>query len=186
MSAYEGTRQHYGRAKLDIERLTLEVGGIAVRPGLVYAPDAGGMAGTLSALTALPLTPVLTGGARQFPVLEEEFVKVIVDILDGPTWRSEVFGVAQPHSVSFRQLLAGVAAGKGRRCRTVPVPWRLAHAAVAVVERLVPSFPLRSDSVLGLVRPATSVPVSQTYPHLLESLTTMEDWPAEPAIGGTR
>ena len=59
MSAYDGTEQLYGRAKLDIERLTLDVGGAAIRPGLVYGPDAGGMAGTLAGLTKLPVVPVL-------------------------------------------------------------------------------------------------------------------------------
>src|SRR5580700_10830525 len=38
MSAYQGTRQIYGEAKLAIEDATLRVGGIAVRAGLVYGP----------------------------------------------------------------------------------------------------------------------------------------------------
>src|SRR5664280_1029525 len=36
MSAFEGTTQLYGRAKLDIEVMTVASGGCAVRPGLVY------------------------------------------------------------------------------------------------------------------------------------------------------
>jgi nucleoside-diphosphate-sugar epimerase len=183
MSAYDGTRQRYGRAKLDIEQLTLAVGGVAIRPGLVYGARPGGMAGTLTALTALPLTPVLSGGARQFPVLEDEFVQVVVDTLNAPTWRSEVFGVAQPGSVSFRQLLGAMAVSQGRRCRMVPVPWRLAQAVIVLAERLIPSFPLRSDSVRGLVRPAPDVPVSAAFPGLLDSLTRLEDWSLRPMQG---
>ena len=47
MSAFEGTTQLYGRAKLDIEAMTTESGGCAVRPGLVYSERAGGMAGAM-------------------------------------------------------------------------------------------------------------------------------------------
>src|ERR1700686_1328361 len=59
MSAYEGTAQLYGLSKLDIERDAAQVGAVCVRPGLVYGPTAGGMAGALGKLTALPLIPVV-------------------------------------------------------------------------------------------------------------------------------
>ena len=48
MSAFEGTTQLYGRAKLDIETMTEQCGGCAVRPGLVYGEQSGGMAGALA------------------------------------------------------------------------------------------------------------------------------------------
>jgi hypothetical protein len=87
--------------------------------------------------------------------------------------------------VSFRQLLTAVAASQGNRCRLVPVPWRLVYAAVRLAE-LVPSFPLRSDSVLGLVRPAPSVPASAAYPHLLPSLTPLEQWSSASTVEAGR
>ena len=57
MSAFEGTSQLYGRAKLDIEATTAEYGGCAVRPGLVYGERSGGMAAALRKLTKLPIVP---------------------------------------------------------------------------------------------------------------------------------
>ena len=63
MSAFEGTTQLYGRAKLDIEAMTAASGGCAVRPGLVYGERPGGMAGALRKLTRLPIVPVIAGGA---------------------------------------------------------------------------------------------------------------------------
>ena len=63
MSAFAGTTQLYGRAKLEIEAITADVGGCAVRPGLVYGEQAGGMAGALRAMTGSPVVPVITGGA---------------------------------------------------------------------------------------------------------------------------
>jgi nucleoside-diphosphate-sugar epimerase len=174
MSAYEGTTQLYGRAKLAIEAATLELGGIAVRPGLVYGDAAGGMAGTLRQLTHLPLVPVIAGSARQFPVHEADFVDAVLRILEAPAWTPEVIGVAQPTSVTFRELLAALAAGEGRSCRFVPVPWRAVYWTLRLVEALGASPPLRSDSVLGLVRPPPAVPVSKAFPDLLASLRLIE------------
>ncbi len=47
MSAFAGTSQLYGRAKLDIEAMSIEWDGCAVRPGLVCSDQAGGMAGAM-------------------------------------------------------------------------------------------------------------------------------------------
>ena len=55
MSAFEGTRQLYGRAKLAIETMTVASGGCALSPGLVYGERPGGMAGALRELTRLPV-----------------------------------------------------------------------------------------------------------------------------------
>ena len=57
MSAYEGTRQTYGLMKLAVERTAQDSGYVIVRPGLVYATDARGMAGTLTKISALPVWP---------------------------------------------------------------------------------------------------------------------------------
>src|SRR5262249_13548316 len=77
MSAFDGTSQLYGRAKLDIEAMTIEYGGCAIRPGLVYGEQAGGMAGSLRKLTALPVVPVISGGAGLYTVREEELLDAI-------------------------------------------------------------------------------------------------------------
>lgn len=170
MSAYAGTRQLYGRAKLDIEATTLSLGGVAVRPGLVYGATPAGMAGTLVKLTSLPLVPLIGGSARQFPVHEDDFAAVIVDLLSEPTWTPEVIGIAQQEPVSFRTLLEALAVRRGRSCRFVPVPWRAVYAGLRIAERVGIPMPLRADSVLGLVRPAPFVPRSRAHPRLLESV----------------
>lgn len=176
MSAYAGTRQHYGRAKLDVERVTLELGGIAVRPGLVYGEAPAGMAGTLLKLTRFPLVPVISAtSARQFPVHEDDFADAIVRILDADTWTPEVIGIAQPTGVSFRELLDGFARMSGRRPRFVRVPWQLVYWTLRLAEIAHLPVPLRADSVLGLVRAASSVPESAAFPDLQASLRPFDD-----------
>jgi nucleoside-diphosphate-sugar epimerase len=171
MSAYPGTTQLYGRAKLDIEQVTLDLGGIAVRPGLVYGDSPAGMAGTLLTLTRLPLVPLIGGSsARQFPVHEDDFADAVVSILDADSWVPEVIGIAQPTSISFRDLLGGFASQQGKRIRFVPIPWKLVYYALRGAEVARLPVPLRADSVLGLVRAAPNVPESAEFPELTASL----------------
>ena len=179
MSAYEGTRQLYGQAKLAIERETLAQGGIAIRPGLVYGDEPGGMVGTLLKLTRLPLVPVIGGAARQFPVYAEDLARVVLELLNAADWVPEVFGVAQSESMRFGEVLAALAEREGRQVRPVPVPWRIVYWPLRLAELLGLSLPLRSDSVFGLVRPAPTVPRSVAFPTMLEGLTPLKPPPRE-------
>jgi hypothetical protein len=133
------------------------------------------MASALLELTRLPLVPVLGGHARQFPVHEDDFATAILTILDSPRWTPEVLGIAQPMAISFRDLLTALAEKEGRSCRFLPVPWRAVYWTLRLAELAGASLPLRSDSVLGLVRPAPSVPRSRAFPRMLETLRPMAD-----------
>ncbi len=172
MSAYPGTHQIYGRVKLAIEAATMRAGGIAIRPGLVYGDSPGGMTGALVKLGKLPLAPDFGPAARQFPVHEDDLAGVVVAILEAPGWTTEVFGVAQPRSVSFRSLISSLSAGRSRRPRFVRTPWWAAFGALRLAEALRLT-PLRADSLLGLVRPASAVPPSAAFPELLSGLREM-------------
>jgi nucleoside-diphosphate-sugar epimerase len=158
MSAYEGTTQIYGQAKLAIEAATLAVGGCVLRPGLVYGDGAGGMVAGLRKLVRLPLVPVPTGHARQFTVHEDDFAAVVAAVAQAPAAPVRPIGVAHPKGVEFRDLLSTFASWGGRTCRFVPVPWQPMYWALRSVELLPVTLPFRADSLLGLVRPAPSVP----------------------------
>jgi nucleoside-diphosphate-sugar epimerase len=158
MSAYTGTAQLYGRSKLDIEALAGAAGAVVVRPGLVYGPDAGGMAGTLASLSGLPLVPVVAGRSHQYTVHQDDLATAILALAVAPEAPTVPVGLANPHPVPFRQVVEGLARMNGRRVRTVPVDWHLVHAGLRLCERAGIAVPFRSDSLLGLVRSAPSVP----------------------------
>lgn len=172
MSAYAGTAQIYGQAKLAIERVTVEKGGIAIRPGLVWGSEPRGMAGTLRKLAGLPILPDLGPAAQQYPVHDDDVARVVAEILGSPDWRPEVFGVAQAEAISFRALLMALAPDDRRR-RFLRVPWQSIYGALVVAERLGIGD-MRADSILGLVRPAPSVPASTAFPELQQTLRKLE------------
>jgi nucleoside-diphosphate-sugar epimerase len=154
MSAFEGTTQLYGRAKLDIEAMTTESGGCAVRPGLVYSERAGGMAGAMRKLTILPIVPVITGGTGVYTVREHDFMKVIVLLASAMTLEPGTISVAHPSRVPLTDLMRAFAAQEGRRCRFVPVPWQLIYWLLRSGEYMRLHLPFRADSLLGLIHTA--------------------------------
>ena len=183
MSAYEGTQQLYGQAKLAIEAATFAAGGCVVRPGLVYGRNSGGMAGALRKATRLPIVPLISGNAHQFPVHEEDLLTAIAALADAETVPGIPIGIAQRSAVSFRMLLAALAADDGRTCRFVPVPWRAVYWPLRIAQAVGIHVPIRADSLLGLVHPAPHVP----NPEVLERLgVTLRSLALRGEIGCTR
>jgi nucleoside-diphosphate-sugar epimerase len=154
MSAFAGTTQLYGRAKLDIEAMTTEFGGCAVRPGLVCGEQAGGMAGALRKLTTLPIVPVIAGGAGAYTVREQDLMRVIALLASAAALEPGTISVAHPGRVSLVDLLRAFAAQEDRRCRFVPVPWQLVYWLLRSGELMRLRLPFRADSLLGLIHTA--------------------------------
>jgi nucleoside-diphosphate-sugar epimerase len=165
MSAYEGTRQIYGRAKLACEAAVLEFGGTAVRPGLVYGEGWGGMVGSLRKLISLPAVPLIGGDSHQFTVHEQDAASGIVAVATAAQ-APGVIGLAHPRPVRFRRLLEGLARRAGVHPRFVPVAWQPVYAVMRAAERIRVPLPLRADSLLGLVRPAPAVPAVDEWARL--------------------
>ncbi len=159
MSAYPGTRQLYGRAKLATEMAAAARGVCVVRPGLVYGASWGGMAGTLRRLATLPVLPDFGPRARQFTVSEQDFAATLVALARAEQVPALPVGIAHPDPVPFTELLTSFAASMGKpRPRFVPTPPMIVYGALRAAEVLPVKLPVRADSLLGLVRPAPNVP----------------------------
>lgn len=158
MSAYPGTDQLYGRAKLDAERVALDLGMAVVRLGLVYGPGWGGMAGSLKKLAELPVVPVVGAKSYQYTVHEEDVADAFVVLAHASKLPNIPLGLANPEPVPFRLLMERIAAAAGRpRFRLISLPWRPLYAGLWLGERTSVKLPFRADSLLGLVRPAPEV-----------------------------
>lgn len=155
MSAYPGTRQVYGQAKLRCERAVLDAGGEAVRLGLVWGGAGGGLVGTLARLAALPVVPSFGPAVYQFTVHADDVGAGFVALIGGRRI-GEPLGLANPARVPFERILAELSPKP--EPTFVRVPWRTVYGALRLGEKLRLPLPVRSDSVLGLVRPASEVP----------------------------
>jgi nucleoside-diphosphate-sugar epimerase len=158
MSAYEGTHQLYGRAKLECEDTAASLGQGVVRLGLVYGPGWGGMVGAMRRMTRLPVTPLLARKSHQYTVHEEDVANAVVRLASLPEIPVLPLGIAHPEPVQFDRLVRAVARADGHASHLVPVPWQLAYATLRAGEAAGIRLPFRADSLLGLARPAHEVP----------------------------
>jgi nucleoside-diphosphate-sugar epimerase len=179
MSAFEGTSQLYGQAKLDIEAITIEFGGCAVRPGLVYSNQAGGMAGALRKLTTLPIVPVVAGGAGVYTVGEEDLMSSIALLASATALEPLTISIAHSSRVTLTDLLRTFAAQENRRCRFVTVPWRLVYWALRSSELMRLRLPFRADSLLGMIHTAPGLVGEDQLARLNITLRTFGSEPAD-------
>ncbi len=166
MSAYAGTRQLYGRAKLASEADVLRAGGSAVRLGLVYGGPGGGMIGSLTRVARLPVIPVIGASSHQFMVDVDDMAGAVVALADDPDASGQLAGLAHPTPIAFRSVIGALAPATGRRPVIIPIPWQPVYGAMRAAEAAGLSLPLRADSVLGLVAPAPHVPNVELWERL--------------------
>jgi nucleoside-diphosphate-sugar epimerase len=176
MSAYPGTRQIYGRAKLAAERAVLAAGGNVIRLGLVYGDEGKGMIGALQRLVRLPITPLIGRNAHQFMVYVGDMMRAVLRLAIGTERGHGPVGLAHPRPVRFEDLLMTLARRTGTCLRPVHVPWTAAYGAMRVAEALRVPLPLRADSILGLLRPAPFVPRADLWAHLGVRVRSFEEW----------
>ena len=145
LSAFPGCRSLYGQAKLEVEERTLELGGIAVRPGLVWGPHPAGLYGALAKLASLPVLPSIAGAKKLHLAHEDDLAALVARLLEAPPQPGTIVAAA-PEPLSFREILRRLGAK-----RLVPLPWRLPWAGLRTLELagLRPRF--RSDSLVSLV-----------------------------------
>jgi nucleoside-diphosphate-sugar epimerase len=166
MSAYRGTTQIYGKAKLACEEVVLEAGGIAVRLGLVCGGQWRGMAGALRRLARFPLIPLVSSEARQYLIHEDDMASGLVTLVESHIRPAAPIGLAHPDSITFENLMKGLAVSQGCKPRFVRIPWRALYIPMRLVEVSGVHLPLRSDSMVGLVRPAPYVPHADIWTEL--------------------
>jgi nucleoside-diphosphate-sugar epimerase len=154
MSAFEGCKSLYCRAKLEIESRVRSWNVFLVRPGLIYGDHPGGIFGNLVKQTGRSIAIPLIGGGRQVLCLthQDDLCEVILQHAIGETPAGpEPVTAAHEQGWTFRAILEGLARAQGRRPRFVPVPWRLAWLLIKGGEVCHLPLPFRSDSLVSLM-----------------------------------
>jgi len=164
MSAFDGCRSNYGKAKFLVEKEALALGAVIIRPGLVWGDSSGGVMGTLERLVAnLPIVPFLIGGEhlKQYLIHDANLSEAVVALAEN--WPSaSLHSVTHPTPVSLLQILKAIAKRAKRRRIYLPIPWQCAMAGLKCLEMLGIRCSFRSDSLVGLVhgnpRPEITTP----------------------------
>ncbi len=153
ISAFEGCTSWYGRGKLAVEKYVSSIGGVNLRPGLVYGVEGKGMFGSLSKLVRLPLLPVFGGGTQpMYLVHVDDVAQAVSGLIEKyPQASSKVLTVADSKPLLFRDLLRELARRDGRGLRSFSLPAWIGIQGLRTLERLGLRLGFRSDSLLGLL-----------------------------------
>ncbi len=154
ISAYDGCRSLYGRAKLEIEKIALDSGALVIRPGLVYGGEPAGMFGRLVAqVRRSSVLPVFGGGSQvQFLVHHEDLAAFIEKVAAGKIEMAQpVLTAAHEQPWPFKQLLLEIARGLDKKVRFIPLPWGLVWAGLKTAETCGLRLNFRSDSLVSLM-----------------------------------
>jgi nucleoside-diphosphate-sugar epimerase len=154
ISAFEGCRSLYGKAKLEIEKTALAKGVLVIRPGLVYGGVAGGMFGKLAEQTRKSaIIPMIgTGSQIQFLVHNEDLCAFIEKFASHSIEISpRVLTAANGQPWRFKQLIQEIARAQGRKPLLIPLPWRLVWLALKCAEACGLRLNFRSDSLVSLI-----------------------------------
>lgn len=158
MSAFAGCRSLYGQAKLEIENAVgATVPGFSVRPGLIYSTplaESGGMVGSLlSSVGKGSVVPLIGNGEQELYLTHENDLARFIELLlqTSPAAHDQPLIAANPRPYTLRliiKLLAETVSEK--RVKLIPVPWRLVHTSLRLLESAGVNMRFRSDSVLSL------------------------------------
>jgi nucleoside-diphosphate-sugar epimerase len=154
ISAYDGCRSLYGKAKLEMEKIALDHGALIIRPGLVYGSGPGGMFGKLAAqVRQSSVIPMIGDGSQiQFLVHNEDLSAFIEKFVDGQVEiPPQILTVANTQPWPFKQLLQEIARALDKKPKFIPLPWRLVWAGLKAAELCGVRLNFRSDSLVSLM-----------------------------------
>ena len=154
ISAFDGARSLYGRAKLAIEQAAIERGAWVLRPGLVYGGVNGGMFGKLlERVRSLRIIPLIGSGSQpQYLVHADDLARPIAEYGSGSLApASRVVTLAHPSAWEIRLLLRALASTLNKDVALIPIPWQFSWAALRMAEGIGISMPFTSDSIVSFV-----------------------------------
>jgi len=178
ISAFPGSRSAYGKAKLEVERMTTELGGVILRPGLVFGPGSGGVFGTIrNQIRNGKFIPLIgSGRAPQYLLHEQTLQDVVQRAISGdfdPS-KGEPVTLAHPHPWPFRDLVSSIAHAEKRNVTLVPTPWPLLYLGLRTAELAKLKLPVRSDSVISFVHQNSSPDFSKLKEYGINPLPYQE------------
>lgn len=151
MSAFQNARSQYGRTKLAIEAVVAEIGGIVVRPGLVFDENPRGLVGAMHQfIRYFPIVPLIGLGKQPLYLCHvQDLVKLLLYLTECDDRHPEKITAASKKMMTFREIVLWLAARQHKKIKTVPVPYSILLLGMKLLEQLGMNKKLRSDSLVG-------------------------------------
>ncbi len=154
ISAFDGCKSLYGKAKLEIERIALANGALVIRPGLVWGNPPGAMFGKLvEQVQKKSVIPMIGDGSQiQFLVHNEDLCAFVEKFASRQIELSpQILTAANEQPWPFKQLLLEIARAQNKKPKFIPLPWRSIWLALKMAELCSLRLNFRSDSLVSLM-----------------------------------
>ena len=154
MSAFDGCRSMYGRAKLEVEKRLAGGELLLVRPGLIYGDRPEGIFGNIvQRVQRSSVLPVFSGGSQILHLThDDDLCEMIHGFANGRfPGVPEPVTAAHEQGWAFRSILEALARAQGKTIRFVSIPWRLAWLGIKGMELCHLPAKFRSDSLVSLM-----------------------------------
>jgi len=153
MSAHKDCKSLYGRAKLQIENVALQLGATVIRPGLIFGKNSGGVLGSLEKMvekrTIIP--DIMTGKNKLFLVHEQDLMSLIETIIRKNINTSNPIYAAAKRPMTLTQIIKKISITMKKKVIFIPMPWQLIWIILKISEILNININFRSDSLISLV-----------------------------------
>jgi nucleoside-diphosphate-sugar epimerase len=154
LSAFDGCRSFYGKAKLAIEEIAVRFGAARVRPGLVWGDQPGGTLGALERVVSItPIVPLVGDGHYlQYLSHEEDLCRAVRKLCSDP--QAGGLGpiiAASERPLTLRKILETLAERRAKKVSFIRIPQSWILAALRGVEMVGLRAPFRSDSLISLM-----------------------------------
>lgn len=154
MSAFDGCKSLYGRAKLEVEQKFSTGDVLLMRPGLIYGDHPQGIVGHLVKQAKNSTLLPLFGDGSQILHLshQQDLSQVICDYAGGQiTAPPGPISTAHEQGWTFRSILEELAQAQGNKLRFIKVPWQPIWLAIKCAELAHLPLAFRSDSLVSLM-----------------------------------
>jgi NADH dehydrogenase len=118
-----------------------------VRPSLIHGPGDHFFTRFAALTKVSPVLPVIGGGRTRFqPLHIDDAIRTLLALLEWPATAGSILALVGPETFPFREPLERLLAVLGRRRLLLPLPFPVAEALAASLERL-PHPPLTREEV---------------------------------------
>lgn len=151
MSAFEDARSMYGQTKLAVESIVEEMGGIIVRPGLVFDENPRGIVGAMNKFVQhFKIVPLIGNGQQIFyPCHVQDLVELLFYLAKSEENYIKPIIAAANHALTLREIIGLLAAQQQKKIYMLPIPYSILLFGMKVAEKLRLNLELRSDSLIG-------------------------------------
>lgn len=178
VAGYRQTKDSYGQAKLQADKLLLQSGLdiIILKPTMIFGHGGYVFEKIKSALSIIPVVVFLLGDGRYKiqPIYVEDVVQSILHSLEKPMKGVEIFDLGGPYPIECRQFFQKILRVQGKKKLLIPIPLSLVKQLARFVNLLNKNAAFNSNTIKRMTE-EVKLDIQKTQKELNLRLTDYDE-----------